>query len=64
MHLFQTLKKQGGFDLIKKMLKTHSCFLSVFELISLGKSNTSLEIIRLSLNLKIKKSCIKNIGRI
>lgn len=59
MELKSIFKKQGGFKLIKQYLKSGSFFTAVFEFLLLGKSRTSLEILRLSTTLKTKQKLQK-----
>lgn len=59
MNLKTVLKKQGGFKLIKQYIKSGAIFTAVFEFLLLGKSRTSLEILRLSTSLKTKQKLEK-----
>lgn len=63
-NLREILKKQGGFKLIKQYLK-NGCFITaVLEFIILGKSRTSLEILRLSTQQKIKQNLFKKYKKV
>lgn len=53
MRLKETLKKQGGIKLIKQYLRGGAFFTAIGELLLLGKSKTSLEILRNAASLKI-----------
>lgn len=53
--LNRIIKKQGGFDLIKKYLKNGLFFTALSEFLILGKNKIALEILRLAINLKVKK---------
>lgn len=55
MNLIQTLKKQGGIELLCRYWRGGAFFTAVGELLLLGKSKTALEILRLSAQLKTKK---------
>ena len=54
MGLIETLKKQGGIKLILKLLKNRMLFMTLIQILVLGKNRISLEIIRLMLELKLK----------
>lgn len=58
-NLISIFKKQGGFELIKRYFFGGALFTAVFQFILLGKSQTALEILRLSTDLKIKKKLKK-----
>lgn len=55
MRLIETYKKQGGFELFKKFVKTNTFFIAICDLLILGRSRTSLELIRLSSELQTLK---------
>lgn len=59
MGLKETLKKQGGMNLLKQYWQGGAFFTAVGEFVLLGKSRTALEILRLSAQYKIKKSLEK-----
>lgn len=59
MGLKEILKKQGGMNLLKQYWKGGAFFTAVGEFFLLGKSRVSLEILRLSANLKIKQNLEK-----
>lgn len=63
MNLKETLKKQGGFRLVKQYVKNHALTLSLIEVLSLGKSRTSLEIVRLSAQLKAQNKLRKKYNK-
>ena len=54
MKLLQIFNKQGGLNLLKQYHKSGALFTAVGEILLLGKSRTSLEILRLSTELKTK----------
>lgn len=54
MGLKETFKKQGGIKLLKQYWQSGGLFTAVCEFLLLGKSRTSLEILRLSTQLKTK----------
>lgn len=56
MKLLEIYKKQGGIDLLKQYMRSGSLGLAISQYILLGKSRTALEILRLSTQLKNKKS--------
>lgn len=55
MGLKETFQKQGGMKLLKQYWQGGAFFTAVGEFLLLGKSRTSLEILRLSTELKIKQ---------
>lgn len=55
MKLIKTLKKQGGVSLLANYLKNGVFLTALGEIILLGKERVSLEILRLSIQLKMKK---------
>lgn len=55
MELAKILKKQGGMKLLKQYWNNGSLFTAVSQFLLLGKSRTSLEILRLSVQLKEKQ---------
>ena len=59
MKLIDTLKKQGGFKLLKQYWKGGSLFTAMIQFVALGKSRTALEILRLSTQLKTKQKLQK-----
>ena len=59
MGLKETLKKQGGMNLIKQYWKGGAFFTAVGEFALLGKDKKALEILRLSSQYKIKKNLEK-----
>lgn len=59
MTLIETLKKQGGVTLLRRYWKSGAFFTAFGELLLLGKSRTSLEILRLSAELKTKQKLKK-----
>lgn len=59
MRLKETFEKQGGMKLLKQYWQSGSLFTAVCELLLLGKSRTSLEILRLSAQLKTKQKLEK-----
>lgn len=59
MSLKDTLKKQGGLNLLKQYWQGGAFFTAVGEFVLLGKSRTALEILRLSAQYKIKKGLEK-----
>ena len=52
--LNKIFKKQGGFKLIKQYIKGGGLFIAILDFIFLGRSQTALEILRLSTQLKTK----------
>lgn len=62
MELKETFKKQGGFELLKRYWKGGALGTAIGEFLLLGKSRTSLEILRLSASLKIKQKMEKKYG--
>ena len=59
MELKETFQKQGGMKLIKQYARSGSLGTAVGEFVLLGKSRTSLEILRLSTQLKVKQKLAK-----
>lgn len=59
MGLKEIFIKQGGMNLLKQYWKNGSFFTAVGEFLLLGKSNTALEILRLSAGLKFKQKLEK-----
>lgn len=59
MNLRKILKKQGGINLIRQYWRGGALFTAVVEFMLLGKSNTSLEILRNAAALKIKQKLEK-----
>ena len=59
MGLKDTFQKQGGMKLIKQYAKSGSLGTAIGEFVLLGKSRTSLEILRLSTQLKVKQKLAK-----
>lgn len=59
MKLKETLNKHGGVNLLKQYLKGGTFLVAMGELLLLGKSRTSLEILRLSTQLKSKQKLAK-----
>ena len=59
MRIFETLKKQGGLKLIQNYIQNRVLFTAIVSFLSLGKSRTALEILRLSVQLKIKQKLSK-----
>lgn len=59
MGLKETLKKQGGMNLLKQYWQGGAFFTAVGEFVLLGKNRTALEILRLSAQYKIKKGLEK-----
>lgn len=53
--LKKIFKKQGGWNLIKQYLKSGVFFTALLQFLILGRSKTSLEILRLTTDLKIKQ---------
>lgn len=59
MNLKQVFEKQGGVNLIKQYLQNGSFFTAVSQFLLLGRSRTALEILRLSVNLRVKQKLEK-----
>ena len=59
MGLKETFKKQGGMKLLKQYYHGGALFTGVCEFLLLGKSRTSLEILRLSTTMKTKEKLKK-----
>ena len=59
MNLKETFKKQGGIKLLKQYWQGGALFTGIGQFILLGKSRTSLEILRLSTTLKTKQKLEK-----
>lgn len=59
MNLKETFEKQGGVKLLKQYWKGGAFFTAVGEFLLLGKSRTSLELLRLSTTLKTKQKLEK-----
>ena len=59
MKLIEIFKKQGGFKQLKQYWKGGAFFTAVIQLLTLGKSRTALEILRLSTQLKTKQKLQK-----
>lgn len=59
MGLKETLKKQGGMNLLKQYWIGGAFFTAVGEFLLLGKDKKALEILRLSAQYKIKKNLEK-----
>ncbi|MBT9020288.1 capsular polysaccharide synthesis protein [Lactobacillus delbrueckii subsp. bulgaricus] len=59
MKLKETFEKQGGFNLIKQYWKSGALATAIGEFLLLGKSRTSLEILRLAGTLKTKQKLRK-----
>lgn len=55
MAIIETLKKQGGVQLIKRYAKSGALFTAVAEFLILGKKRTALEILRLAADYKTKE---------
>ena len=55
MNLKDIIKKQGGINLIKQYIRSGVLLTAISQLCLLGKNRTALEILRLSVQLKIKK---------
>lgn len=55
MNLKETFKKQGGIKLFKQYWQGGALFTGIGQFLLLGKSRTALEILRLSVTLKIKE---------
>ena len=62
MGIKETFQKQGGFELLKRYWKGGALGTAIGEFLLLGKSRTSLEILRLSATLKIKQKMDKRYG--
>lgn len=60
MSLIDTLKKQGGLQLLKKYANSGALFTALVEFIILGKDKKALEILRLSADYKTKIKLEKN----
>ena len=54
-----TLKKQGGTKLIKQYISSGVFFTALNQLMVLGKNQKALEILRLSIQYKVKKKLQK-----
>lgn len=63
MGIKETFKKQGGSKLIKQYLRSGVFFTAFFQFLLLGKSRTSLEILRLSVTQKTKRKLAKKYKR-
>lgn len=65
MKLKEIFRKQGGIELLKQYLRGGALFTAIAEFVLLGKSRTSLEILRLAaqakINQKLKKRYIKKL---
>ncbi len=59
MKLSDIFKKQGGLKLLKQYWKGGALFTAVIQFVTLGKSRTALEILRLSTQLKTKQKLEK-----
>lgn len=59
MKVIHVFKKQGGLKLIKNYVRNRVLFTAVVSFLLLGKSRTALEILRLSVQLKIKHRLAK-----
>ncbi len=59
MGLKETFKQQGGLKLIKQYLRNGTLFTAVVQFILLGKERTALEILRLSMQYKVKRKLEK-----
>ena len=59
MSLKETFKKQGGMNLLKQYYRGGALFTAMGEFLLLGKSRTSLEILRNAASLKIKQKLEK-----
>jgi len=57
--MFENFKKQGGFKLVWRLIRAGVFFFSVMHLLLSGFSRTSLEILRLAIQLKIKNKLQK-----
>lgn len=64
MSVKEIFKKQGGLKLLKQYLRTGALWTAVAEFIMLGKSNTALEILRLSAQFKTLNYLRRKYGRI
>ncbi len=63
MKLLDIWNRQGGFSLVKQYWKTGVLFTALGEFLLLGPSRTSLEILRLSTQLKVKRRLQKKYAR-
>jgi len=59
MKLLETIKKQGGFNLIKQYIRSGVLITAISQFCLLGKSRTALEILRLSTQYKVKQKLYK-----
>ncbi len=57
--ILSLFKQQGGVDLIKNYIKSHVFFIAISQFMILGHDKTGLEILRLSVSLKIKRKLEK-----
>ena len=62
MGLKEILEKQGGVNLLRQYWNGGAFFTAVGEFLLLGKSRTSLEILRNAASLKIKQKLEKEYG--
>lgn len=60
LNLLELFRKQGGFSLIKQFFHGGVLGTAMYEFLLLGKSRTALEILRLSVTLKIKQKLEKS----
>lgn len=59
MKLLEMIRKQGGINLFKQYLKNGTLFTAIFQFLLLGKDRTSLEILRLTTQVKNKQKLYK-----
>lgn len=63
MNIIRTLKKQGGLRLVKQYIKGGAFLTAIAELVILGRSKTSLEILRNAASLKIRQKLEKKYSK-